>query len=119
MRTRMLVLLLGGLLVWVAPGFADSTCMMLGWSGGPGSKAQWTRAKLQEQGPTVTIHYNWKNGVMRGTIQPDGSLQGNWIQDESKGGLFMLSKPQSGKADGWWSNAGQSQHYPMLIQTCD
>ena len=99
--------------------FAEANCMMLGWSGGPGSKAQWTRANMQERGNTVTISYNWKNGIMRGTLQPDGSLEGNWIQDDSKGGLFMFRRLHDGKAEGWWTNAGQQQRYPMVIQTCE
>jgi len=118
---KRIILTLAMLIAIVCPTsrFAEATCMMLGWSGGPDSQAQWTRANLQERGSTVTIHYNWKNGVMRGTLQPNGSLQGNWIQDGSKGGLFLFNRFQRSKAEGWWTNAGQNQRYPMVIQPCD
>jgi hypothetical protein len=118
MRVR--ALLLAGLttLAIATTSFAADTCLMLGWSGGPGTEVQWTKATIEEGDKTVTIHYNWQHGIMRGTTQADGSLEGNWIQDDSPGGLFKFKRPQQGKAEGWWTNAGEKQRYPMVVQGC-
>jgi len=118
MRKITRALTLCAALLWAASHSAEASCMLLGWSTGPNSQAQWTKASVEERGDTVTIHYDSNNGVMRGTIQGDGTLRGNWIEDKSKGGLFMFRKPQSGKAEGWWTYAGENKRYPMMVQAC-
>ena len=101
---------------------AGKNCIMLGWTGGAaGSEIKWVRGNIVQKGEVVTISYNWKNGMMTGRVQKDGSLLGTWVQDGSDGGKFQLRIPTRGQANGWWSGNGDNnrKRAAMIIQTCD
>jgi hypothetical protein len=102
-------------------GAADRNCIMLGWTGGAaGNDVKWVKGNVVQQGEVVRIRYNWKNGIMTGRLQKDGSLLGTWIQDGSDGGRFQLRIPDGGQARGWWSSNGDNnrERAAMIIQNC-
>ncbi|MCE9599546.1 MAG: hypothetical protein K8S54_16430 [Spirochaetia bacterium] len=101
---------------------ARPQCIELAWTGGAaGEGVKWVKGKLSERGQNFTVRYDWKNGIMTGQIQPDGTLAGNWIQDGSGGGKFKFAVPDSGQATGWWSsNADKNvKKNEMLIRVCE
>ncbi|MBL8018974.1 MAG: hypothetical protein JNM27_04860 [Leptospirales bacterium] len=118
--TKFRIFILAGALLAAGSLSARPQCVELGWTGGAaGSGAKWVKGKLSERGSTIIIRYDWKNGVMTGQVQPDGTVKGTWIQDGSQGGAFQFEVPEEGEAMGWWTSAGSTKKNDMAIRVCE
>ena len=110
------------LALFATDGKAARNCIMLGWTGGAAeSGVKWVRGTVSQSGQVVTISYDWKNGIMTGRVQEDGSLHGTWVQDGSDGGKFRFRIPTSGQAKGWWSSNSDhnKKRGDMIIRNCE
>lgn len=90
----------------------------VGWSGGSAqNNVQWVSLSGLPQvvGDNVVIRYNWKGGTLNGNLL-DHVCKGSWSQEGGTGEFELNFNSDFTQAEGWWSDAGQPQHYYFALR---
>ena len=68
------------------------------------------------EGGQVKIHYDWRAGVLSGTLKGN-TFRGTWSQDNGRGGIELVFNREYSGARGWWNDESDATNYKAMVRT--